>query len=93
MFYTLLLANSALQVSECSGQRRPGRVATDDNAHTGQQSAVHPDGTCRGWKCVVTTEQYRMYGGHCPMEDKGQVGTRVGFLKPSYYFQDSGQFY
>jgi hypothetical protein len=65
----------------------PKEMATDGNAHTGQRRAVHPDGTHRGWKHMVTrAERYGMYGGHCPMEDGGQVGTRVGFLKPSYYF-------
>jgi hypothetical protein len=62
-------------------------MPTDGNAQTGQRPAVHPNGQCREWKRVVTrAEQYGMYDGHCPMEDRGQVGTRVGFLEPSYYF-------
>jgi hypothetical protein len=56
----------------------------DANAHMGQRRAILPDGTRIGLKRVVTrVERYRMYGGHCPMEDRGQAGTRVCFLKPS----------
>jgi hypothetical protein len=69
-------------------------MAMDGNAHMGQRPVVHPGGTRRGWKRVVTrAERYRMYGGHCRMDDRGQVDTWVGFLKPSHYVRDLGQLY
>jgi hypothetical protein len=69
-------------------------MATDGIAHMGQRPIVHPAGTRRGWKRVVTrAEWYEMYGGHCRMDDRGQVGTRVGSLKPSHYVPDLGQLY
>jgi hypothetical protein len=72
----------------------PKEMAADGNAHMGQQPAVHPAGIHRGWKRVVTlAERYRMYGGDCRMDDRGQVGTRVGILKPSQYVRVLGQLY
>jgi hypothetical protein len=35
----------------------PEGMATDGIAHMGQRRAIHPDGTRRGWKRVVTRDE------------------------------------
>jgi hypothetical protein len=66
--------------------RSPSAMAKGPEGMPTETSSPPKWTTRTGWKCVVTrAERYGMYDGHCPMEDRNQVGTRVGFFEPSYY--------